>query len=131
MAAAPAAHLQHAAAAPTPQPAAQPEAAMQQAHIPGEAAAEVEEAEDLVAAAAEAVVVKQEVEGTEDTVAAAEVAIKREATRPGNADGKRRACGMACGTPGCPFPDQHAGACPSLRAEGKRKRRLPAALAEG
>ena len=61
---------------------------MLQAHVPEEAGTGIEEAEQLVAAA-EAVVVKQEVEGTEDAVVAAEVAIKREAARPGNADGKR------------------------------------------
>ena len=126
--AAPAAHPQQPAAepahAPAPQPAAQPEEAMQQAHLPKEVATGVEKPEELVAAAAaEAVMVKEEVEGTRDAAAAGE-AIKKEATRPGTADGKRK----ACGTPGCPFPDQHAGACPSLRAEGKRKRRLPAAL---
>ena len=62
--AAPAAYPQHASAKPTTQPAEQPEEAMQQAHMPGEATAGIEEAEQLVAAA-EAVVVRQEVEGTE------------------------------------------------------------------
>ena len=87
--AAPAAYPQHAAAEPNTQPAEQPEEAMLQAHMPGEAATGIEEAEQLVAAA-EAVVVKQEVEGTEDAVVAAEVIIKQEAAKPGTADGKRR-----------------------------------------
>ena len=49
-----------------------------------------------------------------------------EATEAGTSGGKRR----MCGTPGCILPDFHTGVCPSLRVEGKRKRRMPAALAE-
>ena len=124
--AAPAPHPQHAAAEPTPQPVEEPEDATQWAHTPEEAAAGVDKAEELVAAAAAAAAeaIKMEVEGTDDAAAVTGVAIKQKAARPGTDKGKCR----AYGTPGCPFPDQHAGACPSLRAEGKRKRRLPAAL---
>ena len=112
------------AAEPAPQPAERSEEAVQQANTP-EKATEVEEAEGLVAAAAgEAVVVKQEVEGTQDAASTAEVAMKQEAARPGTVNGR------ACGTPGlAAFPqDQHAGVYPSLCAEGKGKRRLPAVV---
>ena len=114
--------------------AAAPEAAQKPADQPWETqpAAEAEADVEETAAAAD-VAVKEEVVEEEAVAPAMQTVVKdevgvggEEAAQAGTSDGKRR----VCGTPDCTLPDIHTGVCPSLRAEGKRKRKLPAALAE-